>query len=113
MTMNLTENEILLRMKENLRKASELCDVMAISPERWSTFAQFKKSMDVVEDCCRQMNYWRQDTRWLPMGRHAALMVQNTRKYLINNPLTSVSNTAYHMLINLAEMIRAITAGVV
>ena len=63
-----TEAEILSCLRDNLRGAAEDCDLLAKLPAQGPTFVRMRKRLKTVENACRQMAHWREDTRWLPIG---------------------------------------------
>jgi hypothetical protein len=64
----LTEREIFGCMAENFSKAAECCVKLAEEPKMGPTYRQLRTSLKLIEGCCRQAAYWREDGRWLPMG---------------------------------------------
>jgi hypothetical protein len=63
-----TEAEILDLLKGTLRQAIEHCTMLANLPARGPTYNAFRHELLLIEGACRQMCYWRGDTRWLPIG---------------------------------------------
>lgn len=78
---DLTEKEILLCLKENLRLAAEGCDKLA-SGDRGTVYIEFRAQMKLIEGCCRQMSGWREDTRWLPFGLKVAEAQQKCGRWI-------------------------------
>lgn len=76
MSSGLTEAEILDRLRSTLRQAIEHCEMLANLPARGPTYNAFRHELLDIEGCCRQMCYWRGDTRWLPIG----LMMEEAHK---------------------------------
>jgi len=78
----LTEQEIFSAMRENLRGAADDCDLIANHPSSGPAFDRMRKRLKLVEGCCRQAAYWREDARWLPMGVKMEQAHQIARKWL-------------------------------
>lgn len=68
----LTEVEIFDRMMTSLRAAIQHCESLASLPVTGPTYDAFRKELLLIEGCCRQASAWREDTRWLTMGRTMA-----------------------------------------
>ncbi len=64
----LTEIEIFDRMRESLRVSVQACHDLATLPAKGPNYDILRRHLKLVEGCCRQANYWRQDSRWLPIG---------------------------------------------
>lgn len=77
----LTEREILGRLKESFKLASEDADRLAAG-ERGPVYRRFREHLKLVEGCCRQMSAWRGDTRWLQVGLKVAEAQQKCGKWL-------------------------------
>lgn len=65
----LSEIEIFSCLTENLRLAAEDAESLARSPEKGAIYNQFRQRLLLIEGACRQASLWRQDTRWLPLGK--------------------------------------------
>lgn len=65
---NVTEAEILALLRQQFRLSAEYCDALAILPARGPTYRKFRESLKIVENCCRQVAYYRQDARWFRVG---------------------------------------------
>lgn len=65
---SLTESEILSVMKEHAARAASDCRNLAILPVRGPTYTRMRESLRTLEDCCRQMAFWREDGRWIPLS---------------------------------------------
>lgn len=65
----LTEIEIFDCLADNLRLAAEDADNLAKSPYKGPIYNQFRTRLGLIEGACRQASVWRQDTRWLVLGR--------------------------------------------
>lgn len=115
----LTENEIFDCMSHNLRLAAEHCDLLAVSPAKGPTYKLFREELLLIEGCCRQAGYWREDTRWLPIGQ----LMESAHKRaggwlrgvkLPNGTLLTIRPGELHPLFaKLAENLRAIHVGLV
>lgn len=72
--MHLTENEVLSKYVECLSEGRELCMLLArnADPEkvgpRGGIYSKLRTALRELEGCCRQMNYMREDARWVKMG---------------------------------------------
>ena len=78
----LTEREIFDRMKTELRSAIADCDEVARQPKSGPQFIRLRRSLKLVEGCCRQAAHWRQDARWLIPGRQMEHVHQQARAWL-------------------------------
>lgn len=72
--MSLTEAEILDRHVQSLKEGREACRLLAqnqdpllIAP-RGHNYGNLKRALKELEGSARQMNYFREDTRWLKLG---------------------------------------------
>ena len=65
---DLTEVEILDCLKSNLKSATQKCKLLSHTPYRGVTYHELRKELKLIEGACRQMAYWREDTRWLQIG---------------------------------------------
>ena len=79
---DLTEIEILDRMRSSLREAIQCANILASSPRKGPTYNKLREHLGLVEGCCRQMSAWREDTRWLPIGRLMAECHQKAGNWL-------------------------------
>jgi len=68
----LTETEIFDRMFASFALAIELCDDLAVVPLKGPTYNRFRYELRLIEGCAKQANCWREDTRWLFIGRAMA-----------------------------------------
>lgn len=50
-----TELEIFDCLSQNLRKSAENCQKLAWDPKRGHIYNDFRKSLKLVEGCCRQI----------------------------------------------------------
>lgn len=65
---DLTEIEIFSCLEENFRQAIEHCASLAILPIKGPTYSALRRELKLIEGACRQAAYWREDSRWLPIG---------------------------------------------
>lgn len=84
--MALTEVEILDQMRTQCRKAIEDAENLAKLPAQGPTYVRLREELKLIEGCCRQAAYWREDARWLPIGlkmeeAHQRARVWVTRHY--------------------------------
>lgn len=70
----LTESEILDCLEQEFRKAEEYCRNIAKFPLAGPNYHKLRGSVDLIEGCCRQLNVWRSDERWLPVGYQMAFL---------------------------------------
>ena len=78
----LTETEIFDRMATSLTLAAELCDQLAKIPLKGPTYNRLRTELRLIEGCCKQAAAWREDTRWLPIGRSMAECHQRAGDWL-------------------------------
>lgn len=105
--MNVTETEILTCLRENFRLAAEHCDALAVLPGRGPTYELLRTELKTVENCCRQVAWYREDTRWLRIGMLMAEAHKRAGTWLRTYPRTMVSNAAHPMFTRLADNLRA------
>jgi hypothetical protein len=65
----LTEPEIFDRMRTSLRVAADLCGKLAHLPMKGRNYDKLRTELKLIEGCCKQASTWREDARWLPIGR--------------------------------------------
>lgn len=78
----LTEREIFDQMKNQLRSAIADCKLIAQEPRSGVHFVRLRKSLKLIEGCCRQAAHWREDSRWLGPGLHMEHAHQIAREWL-------------------------------
>ena len=72
--MALTEADILSKHTQCLKEAAECCQLLArnADPEkigpRGHIYGNLRRALKSLEGTCRQMNYFREDTRWIQLG---------------------------------------------
>lgn len=65
----LTEREIFSCMADNFGMAIQHCEDLASLPLKGPTYNLFRHELRLIEGCCRQASAWREDTRWLVIGK--------------------------------------------
>jgi hypothetical protein len=66
---DLTESEVLDRMKTSLREAIQACQDLAVKSVKGRPYEVLRENLLLIEGCCRQLAAFRGDTRWLPIGK--------------------------------------------
>lgn len=105
--MFVTEREILVRLVENFRLAAESCEDLAVLPARGPTYAKLIEQLKLAEGCCRQVAYYREDSRWFSMGLYMEEAHKRAGGWLRMHPRTVESNVAHPLFKLLAENLRA------
>lgn len=105
---NLTEKEILDRMKGCVRSAIDECLVIAAQPVSGPYFDSLRKNLKLAESCCRQAAYWREDARWLPLGLAMESAHQRARFWLHRPSVQSKK-----LFTKLAEVLRQLERAIV
>jgi hypothetical protein len=105
---HVTEAEILSLLKETFRRAAEHCDKLAILPARGPTYRRLRDDLATAENCCRQMGWFRQDSRWFPIGQMMEEAHKRAGGWLRDKtmPRTANSNLAHPLFLKLAENLR-------
>lgn len=66
---DLTESEVIDRMKQSLAEAIDACKELAVRKLRQQTpYDRLREHLKLIEGCCRQLAAFRGDGRWLPVG---------------------------------------------
>lgn len=106
--MNVTESEILSLLHQTFRIAAEHCDALAVLPARGPTYRALCRELQTAENCCRQVAYYRQDTRWLTFGMYMEGAHKRAGNWLRDRsmPRTHNSNLAHPLFVKLAENLR-------
>lgn len=78
----LTESEIFERMVESLRIAAESAEMLATDDVKGRNYETLREHLKLIEGCCIQAATWRDDARWLPMGRLVAECHQRAGNWL-------------------------------
>lgn len=70
----LTEIEIFDRLISSFRAAEEHCRALALQENRikGQHYNKLRAHLMLIEGCCRQASAWREDWRWLQIGKYAA-----------------------------------------
>ena len=105
--MRVTEPEILSCLKENFRLAAQHCDDLAVLPARGPTYDLLRAELKACENCCRQVAWYREDTRWLRLGMMMEEAHKRAGNWLRTDPRTTTDNAAHPMFTRLAENLRA------
>lgn len=66
---DLSELEVIDRMQTSLREAIQASIDLAQTSRKGPTYNKLREHLALVEGACRQLSVFRQDTRWLPIGR--------------------------------------------
>lgn len=117
----LTEQEIFEALTANLKLAIEHCDDLARLPHKGETYDKLRHELRLIEGCCKQASAWREDTRWLPVGRLMAEAHQKAGGWLrgYKDPLSGQrikfapgqQNPLFRMLAdNLRGLLKAVDA---
>lgn len=78
----LTEREIFDCLTTNFKLAAEHAEDLARLPIKGPTYELFRRELRLIEGACRQASAWREDTRWLPIGRMMAEVHQKAGGWL-------------------------------
>lgn len=105
--MFVTEREIISALRENFRLAAECCDKLAVEPARGPIYDRLRTHLGMVEGCCRQVAWYRGDTRWLPVGMMMEEAHRRSGNWLRTMPRTEVANDAHPLFLKLADNLRA------
>lgn len=64
----LSEAEIYDRLKSAIGEARDACKNLAVRSVEGRDYSSLRDSLALIEGCCRQMGYHRDDSRWFPVG---------------------------------------------
>lgn len=78
---DLSEVQILGCLRENFRLAAEDCDRLARG-ERGPVYTRLRQELKLLEGACRQLTYYREDTRWLKVGMQMAQVQERSGRWL-------------------------------
>ena len=78
---DLSEVQILGCLRENFRLAAEDCDRLARG-ERGPVYTRLRRELKLLEGACRQLTYYREDTRWLKVGLQMAQVQERSGRWL-------------------------------
>jgi hypothetical protein len=114
MAGHVTETEILSLLKAVFKRAAEHCDKLAVLPARGPTYRKLRENLQIAENCCRQVAWYREDTRWLQVGLYMEQAHKRAGNWLRDKsmPRTATSNLAHPLFLKLAENLRAGAASV-
>lgn len=105
--MAVTEQEIINRMGDCFRVAAECCDDLAVLPARGPTYDRLRKELALIEGCCRQLAYYRNnDARWLSAGLAIEEAHKRAGGWLREHPRTATANPAHPLFVLLAAKLR-------
>lgn len=107
-----SETEIFDRLLTSLRAAAESCQYLAWDPRRGFRYEQFRKDVKLVEGCCRQICHWREDTRWLVLGRMMAFAHARCGHWLRNSPTPQMRKIAQPEFKRLSEKLTQMVSDV-
>ena len=109
MAGHVTEREILSLLKQVFKRAAEHCDNLAVMPARGPTYRKLREDLQIAENCCRQVAYYRDDARWLQIGLYMEEAHKRAGGWLRDKsmPRTANANLAHPLFVKLAENLRA------
>lgn len=102
------EKEILGQMRESFRLAAECATELAEAPARGPAYFTLVQQLGLIEGCCRQTCYYRDDSRWLPVGVAMAKVHEMAGRWLRQYPRTAESNEAYPLFMKMAETMQGL-----
>lgn len=115
----LTEVEIFDQMTASLKEAIGCSEELAARTyeTRGPAYDRLRQALRRVEGCCRQASAWREDTRWLPIGRLMAEAHQRAggwlRGYKVNGVRVAFNDGQKNQLfVMFAENLRALLARI-
>jgi hypothetical protein len=103
----LTEREIFACLRENLRGAADDCDQIAKQPLSGVHFDRMRRRLKLCEGACRQAAFWREDSRWLPIGIKMEEAHQRARTWL-HRPTVKSKKLFTKLGDNLRQLARAV-----
>lgn len=108
MAGHVTEREILTLLKAVFRRAAEHCDKLAVVPARGPEYRKLREDLQIAENCCRQVGWYRQDTRWFQIGLAMEEAHKRAGGWLRDRsmPRTWNSNRSHPLFLKLAENLR-------
>ena len=65
--------------RDAMTGAADDCRLLAVLPAQGPTFARLRERLKLAEGACRQMCWWRDDTRWL----YLAPMLEQTHQMVL------------------------------
>ncbi len=65
---DLTENEVLDRLKSSLKEAGQAAVTLSLLTRIGPAYTKLREHLLLVEGCCRQIAAMRDDARWYPLG---------------------------------------------
>ena len=103
---HVTEHEIIDRLETSFRLAAEHCEALAVLPQRGPTYKKLIEDLKYCENCCRQIAYYRDDSRWFAVGLYMEEAHKRAGTWLRKIPRTATSNAAHPLFKMLAEKLR-------
>jgi hypothetical protein len=105
---HVTEREIFSLLKGTFRRAAEHCDKLAVVPARGPVYQALREDLQIGENCCRQIGYYREHANWFTVGLFLAEVHRRAGGWLRDRsmPRTATSNLAHPLFLKLAEKLR-------
>ena len=103
MPSTLSEIEIFSRLEESLREAAEVCQKLAWDPKRGFLYDRFRRNLKLIEGCCRQIFYYREDAHWLVLKQLCEFAHKNAGDWLRNSPTAVMRNKMHPRFKKLGE----------
>ena len=94
-----SENEIKSMWRQSMLGAADDCRLLAVLPAQGPTFARLRERLKLAEGACRQMCWWRDDTRWL----YLAPMLEQTHQMVLE---MIRMHAARHLFLKLEHTLR-------
>lgn len=87
---DLSELEVIDRLQTSLRESIQAAEILAVSPKKGPTYGKLREHLKLVEGSVRQLSVFRQDTRWLDIGRNVEKCHQMAKEWIagIKDPMT-------------------------
>lgn len=87
---DLTEIEVIDRMRTSLREAIQAAGDLAVLPRKGPNYAKLREHLGLIEGSCRQLAVFRGDSRWYPIGQAVEKYHQMAMEWLsgIKDPMT-------------------------
>lgn len=114
---DLSEYEVLDRMKTSLREAGAAALSLSLSAMNGPTYGTLRTHLLLVEGCCRQIAAMREDSRWLTIGSEMAEAHRRSGKWLRGFKVNGISiklsaSTKHPLFEKLAVNLAFLLAGV-
>jgi hypothetical protein len=85
-----SEAEIKDCMRTSLRGVIDDCGLLATLPIKGRTYSRMRDRLQTIENCCKQMAAWRDDTRWLPIGMMMEMAHQRSREWIAGRKINGL-----------------------